>query len=66
MALAGLTVGFVTNLIVTVMLDGSCSRGLCDAGVFSTYGLVTFWVPLVAAAALVFLWLWRTGGRARN
>jgi hypothetical protein len=64
MALAGLAVGFVTNFIVTTVLDGSCSRGLCDAGLFSGYMLLTFWLPFATAAALAFLWLWRSGGRA--
>ncbi len=66
MALAGLTLGFVTNTVVTVIFDGSCSRGLCDAGGFSPYMLWTFWAPFVTAAVLVFLWLWRSGGRASN
>ncbi len=64
--LAGLTVGFVTNLVATATLDGSCSGGLCDAGWLSFYMLLTFWVPFAAAAALAFLWLWRAGRPPSN
>lgn len=38
-----------------------CAGALCEAGLFSPYMLLTFWLPFVAAAALAFLWLWRSG-----
>jgi hypothetical protein len=59
-----LAIVVMANFIVMTVLDGSCSRGLCDAGLFSGYMLLTFWLPFATAAALAFLWLWRSGGRA--
>lgn len=66
MALAGLTVGFVTNLVATVILDGSCSRGPCDTGLSSFYLLLTFWTPFAVAAVLTLAWLWRAGRLRSN
>ncbi len=63
MGIAGLTAGLLTNLGVTARVDGTCSRGLCGFDGFSTYMLLTFWGPFVVAAGLVFVWLWRSGGR---
>ncbi len=61
MAFVGVVAGMIVNTVATLLLDPTCSRGLCDADLFGPYKLLTVWVPAWAVAGVGAWLIWRAG-----
>ena len=59
--IAGLTVSFAVSIVSTLVVDPTCSRGLCDSDLLGPYKLATMWLPMGFAvlAVLIPAWIWR-------
>ena len=63
MAFVGVVAGMIVNTVATLLLDPTCSRGLCDAELFGSYKLLTVWVPGWAVAGVAVWLVWRAASR---
>jgi hypothetical protein len=59
--IAGFATSIAVELVATLVMDPTCSRGLCDSDLFGSFKLATRWLPMAVAifAVLIPAWLWR-------